>query len=375
MNLRHATLHQLRIFQAVAEHNSFARAAEALHLSPPTLSLQVKQLADTVGQPLFEQLGKKIFLTAAGKTLAQACQDIAQRMDLLGEDLAALQGMERGSLKLAILTTVKYTVPKLLGGFCAAHPGIDVAMVVGNRENLLQRLASNQDDLYIMGQPPQHVDVVCEAFADNPLVLVAPPSHPLVGKRRIDPARLRQEPFILREPGSGTRLTMERFFAEQGFSAVNRLEVGSNEAIKQTVRAAWAWRCCRPPPWSRNWRWASWCNSTSRAFPSSDVGRWSTPEASACRRPRRPSNSGSLTIVPVKQSSLAADLVKRQFTATGINQLWVADMTYVPTWVGFLYLAVVVDVYSRKVVGWAFGERMTSDLVVAALNMVNWPGF
>ena len=235
MNLRHATLHQLRIFLAVAEHNSFARAAEALHLSPPTLSLQVKQLADTVGQPLFEQLGKKIFLTAAGKTLAQACQDIAQRMDLLGEDLAALQGMERGSLKLAILTTVKYTVPKLLGGFCAAHPGIDVAMVVGNRENLLQRLASNQDDLYIMGQPPQHMDVVCEPFADNPLVLVAPPNHPLAGKRRIDPARLRQEPFILREPGSGTRLTMERFFAEQGFSAINRLEVGSNEAIKQTV--------------------------------------------------------------------------------------------------------------------------------------------
>jgi DNA-binding transcriptional LysR family regulator len=215
--------------------SSFARAAEALHLSPPTLSLQVKQLADTVGQPLFEQLGKKIFLTAAGKTLAQACQDIAQRLDLLSEDLSALQGMERGSLKLAILTTVKYTVPKLLGGFCAAHPGIDVAMVVGNRENLLQRLASNQDDLYIMGQPPQHMDVVCEDFADNPLVLVAPPSHPLVGKRRIDPTRLRQEPFILREPGSGTRLTMERFFAVQGFSAINRLEVGSNEAIKQTV--------------------------------------------------------------------------------------------------------------------------------------------
>lgn len=235
MNLRHVTLHQLRIFQAVAEHNSFARAAEALHLSPPTLSLQVKQLADTVGQPLFEQLGKKIFLTAAGKTLAQACQDIAQRMDLLSEDLAALQGMERGSLKLAILTTVKYTVPKLLGGFCAAHPGIDVAMVVGNRENLLQRLANNQDDLTIMGQPPDHMDWVCEVFADNPLVLVAPPSHPLAGKRRVAPARLRQEPFILREPGSGTRLTTERFFTEQGFSPITRLEVGSNEAIKQTV--------------------------------------------------------------------------------------------------------------------------------------------
>ena len=235
MKLRHATLHQLRIFQAVAEHNSFARAAEALHLSPPTLSLQVKQLAETVGQPLFEQLGKKIFLTAAGRTLAEACQDIAKRLDLLSEDLSALQGMERGTLKLAILTTVKYTVPKLLGGFCAAHPGIEVAMVVINRETLLSRLAANEDDLYIMGQPPDHLDVVSEHFADNPLVLVAPPFHHLVGKRRITARQLRNEPFILREPGSGTRLTMEKFFAQQGFVPINRLEVSSNEAIKQTV--------------------------------------------------------------------------------------------------------------------------------------------
>jgi DNA-binding transcriptional LysR family regulator len=235
VNLRHATLHQLRIFLAVARHCSFARAAEQLHLSPPTLSLQVKQLSETVGQPLFEQLGKKIYLTAAGKTLAEACEDVEARMERLGEDLAALQGVERGSLKLAILTTVKYTVPKLLGGFCAAHPGIDVAMVVGNRENLLQRLNGNQDDLYIMGQPPEQMDVVSEPFADNPLVLVAPPDHPLAGRRRITPKRLAQEPFILREPGSGTRLTAENFFSGQGLVMKNRLEVGSNEAIKQTV--------------------------------------------------------------------------------------------------------------------------------------------
>jgi len=235
MSLRHATLHQLRIFQSVARHNSFARAAEALHLSPPTLSLQVKQLSETVGQPLFEQLGKKIYLTAAGRTLAEACRDIESRLEQLSQDLAALQGVERGSLKLAILTTVKYTVPKLLGGFCAAHPGIDVAMVVGNRENLLQRLAANQDDLYIMGQPPEQMDVVCEDFADNPLVLVAPPGHPLVGQQRITPRKLMNQPFIFREPGSGTRLTAEKFFAAQGVVLKNRLEVGSNEAIKQTV--------------------------------------------------------------------------------------------------------------------------------------------
>ncbi len=235
MQLRHATLHQLRIFSAVARHGSFARAAEALHLSPPTLSLQVKQLSETVGQPLFEQLGKKIYLTAAGQTLAAACQDIESRMERLSQDLAALQGVERGSLKIAILTTVKYTVPKLLGGFCAAHPGIEVAMFVGNRENLLTRLVSNQDDLYIMGQPPEQMNVVCENFADNPLVLVAPPEHPLVGQRNIPATRLRDEPFILREPGSGTRLTAERFFASQGMTLKTRLEVGSNEAIKQTV--------------------------------------------------------------------------------------------------------------------------------------------
>ena len=235
MNLRHATLHQLRIFLAVARQGSFARAAEALHLSPPTLSLQVKQLADSVGQPLFEQLGKKIYLTAAGRTLAEACADIEERMARLSEDLSALRGVEKGQVRLAILTTVKYTVPKLLGGFCAAHPGIDVAMVVGNRENLLQRLTQNLDDLYIMGQAPDHLDVVAEPWAENPLLVVAPPDHPLACEQHIEPSRLGSEPFILREPGSGTRLTAERFFAAHGITLRNRLEVGSNEAIKQTV--------------------------------------------------------------------------------------------------------------------------------------------
>ncbi|MBD3892347.1 LysR family transcriptional regulator [Hydrogenophaga sp.] len=235
MNLRHATLHQLRIFLTVARHCSFARAAEALHLSPPTLSLQVKQLSQTVGQPLFEQLGKKIFLTAAGQTLADACHDIDARLERLAQDLDALQGVERGSLKIAILTTLKYTVPKLLGSFCAAHPGIDVAMQVGNRELLLQRLAHNQDDLYVMGQAPEQMDLVCEDFADNPLVLVAPPGHALAGQKNISPQRLMHQPFIFREPGSGTRLTAERFFASQQVTLKNRLEISSNEAIKQTV--------------------------------------------------------------------------------------------------------------------------------------------
>lgn len=235
MNLRNTSLHQLRIFHAVALHNSFARAAEALHLSPSTLSLQVKQLAETIGQPLFEQLGKKIFLTAAGRTLSEGCRDIENRMETLSQDLAALRGVEKGHLKIAILSAAKYSVPKLLGGFCAAHPGIEVSLHVGNRESLLQRMASNMDDIYISGQHPTQMDVVSEPFANIALLVVAPPEHPLAGKRRLAPERLANEPFIMREQGSGTRLTAEGFFASHGVTLKARLELGSTEAIKQTV--------------------------------------------------------------------------------------------------------------------------------------------
>ncbi len=235
MNPRHLTLHQLRIFAAVARHGSFARAAQALHLAPPTLSLQVKQLGETVGLPLFEQIGKRIYLTPAGELLSQAAREVEERLLQLADDVAALRGVERGRVRVAVLTTAQYVVPKLLGAFCAAHPGIDVAMHVGNREDLLQRLASNQDDLYVLGAAPEHLDVVAEPFADNPLVLIAPPGHALAHQRAIDPQRLADEPFVLREPGSGTRSTAERFFAEQGVRLRVRLEVGSNEAVKQTV--------------------------------------------------------------------------------------------------------------------------------------------
>lgn len=235
MNLRHLTLHQLRIFHAVARCGSFAKAAQALHLSPPALSLQVKQLSQSVGQPLFEQLGKRIFLTTAGHTLADACGDIEQRLERLSQDLLAQQGVEQGRLRVAILTTLKYSVPKLLGWFCTEHPGIDVSLFVGNRGALLQRLKANEDDLYIMGQAPDDMDLLSAPYADNPLIAIASPEHPLAGKRRITPERLAREPFIMREPDSGTRLTTERFFSERGLQLVNRLELGSNEAIKQTV--------------------------------------------------------------------------------------------------------------------------------------------
>ena len=235
MSIRHATLHQLRIFAAVARHMSFARAAEELHLTPPALSIQVRQLAEAVGQPLFDQIGKKIYLTAAGEALTSACQDVLDRLEYFTQEIAALQGLEKGSLKVATLSTTKYFIPRLLGGFCAEHPGVDTALFIGNRETLLERLAHNQDDLYILGQPPEHMNVVAEAFADNPLVVVSRSDHPLASEKGLEPSRLRDVPFILRERGSGTRLAAEKFFGRHGVTLKTRMEFGSNEAVKQSV--------------------------------------------------------------------------------------------------------------------------------------------
>jgi DNA-binding transcriptional LysR family regulator len=238
MHIRHATLNQFRIFDAVARNMSFARAAAELHLTPPALSIQVKQLADAAGEPLVEQIGKKIHLTAAGKIMAEACRDIDKRLERLSQDLNALQGLEKGSLKLAILTTAEYFAPRILGEFCAQHPGIEASMFVGNRETLLDRMAHNLDDLYIFGQPPANLNIVAESFAYNPLVVIARHDHPLAGEKNIEPTRLNGLPFILREPGSGMRLATEDFMHKNDVRIETRMEVGSNEAIKQAVKGA-----------------------------------------------------------------------------------------------------------------------------------------
>lgn len=235
MSIRRATLHQLRIFDTLVRHMSITRTAEALHLTPPAVSIQVKQLAEAAGQPLVEQVGKKLFLTEAGRTVASACRDVWGRMERLAQELDALQGLEKGSLSVSTLTTAEYFVPQLLGKLSAKHPGIDVALFVGNRKAVLERLAQNQDDLYILGQPPEGLSIVAIPVAPNPLIAIAHPGHPLVGEKNISPQRLAQEPFIARERGSGTRLGCETFFQQHGASLRTRMEIGSNEAIKQTV--------------------------------------------------------------------------------------------------------------------------------------------
>ncbi len=235
MNLSGMTLHQLKFILAVARHGSLVKAAKALSLSTPTLSLQLKKLSETAGAPLFEMLGKKLYLTSTGALMLRCAQDIEARIEELSQEIAALKGLKEGELKVAILTTLKYTVPRLVGSFCVNYPGITISLWIGNREALLDRLRKNEDDLYVMGQPPDELNVVAEQFAPNPLVLVAHPSNPIAKKRLVKPADLANELFIVREAGSGTRLTTESFFKKYRVRLQTRLEVVSNEAVKHIV--------------------------------------------------------------------------------------------------------------------------------------------
>lgn len=235
MSQRNPTLHQLEIMMVLARHLNMTRAAEELHMTPAALSLQIKQLSKTIGMPLHEQVGKRLFLTDAGKLVEAVGRDISDRLQALHVALAEHRGLDRGSLSLAIVSTAKYFVPRLLGSFCKLHPGVDVSLEVDNRYQLLERLSRNLDDLYIMGTTPDSVNVVSSPFMMNRLVVVAPACHPLAAERDIPPRRLAGEPFIMREPGSGTRLAAERFFAEHGLQVAIRMTLGSNEAIKQAV--------------------------------------------------------------------------------------------------------------------------------------------
>jgi DNA-binding transcriptional LysR family regulator len=230
-----ATMRQLRVFAAVARHAGFSRAAAELHLSQPTVSMQVKQLSAAVGLPLFEQVGKKVFLTDAGRTLQAASQEMFDAWARLEMQVADLKGLKQGRLRISAVTTAKYVVPRLLGPFCQRHPGVEVAFEIGNRSAIIERLARNEDDLMVMGVPPRGMDIVSHPFAENPLVIVAPRGHPLARHRRIPLARLAGQPFLMREQGSGTRLAADRFLRERGARLDVKMEIGSNEAIKQAV--------------------------------------------------------------------------------------------------------------------------------------------
>ncbi|MUG94744.1 LysR family transcriptional regulator [Scytonema sp. UIC 10036] len=233
--MNQATLHQLKVFEAAARHGSFTRAAEELFLTQPTVSMQIKQLTKSVGLPLFEQVGKRLYLTEAGRELFATCRQIFETISQFEMKVADLKGLKRGQLRLAVITTAKYFIPRLLGPFCQLYPGIDIALQVTNHEGILERMAANLDDLYIMSQVPEHLDVSYQAFLSNPLVVLAPINHPLAGEKNIPIQRLSEEPFIMREPGSGTRRAVQKLFDEHGVTVKVKLELGSNEAIKHAI--------------------------------------------------------------------------------------------------------------------------------------------
>jgi DNA-binding transcriptional LysR family regulator len=235
--LRSVSLRQLRVFAIVARRLNFTAAARELHLTQPAVSMQVRELEASCGLALFEKVGRRLQLTEAGEELARCASGIDEQLRQTRERLDALAGLDRGLLQLGAVSTAKYFAPSLLAAFRQRHPGVTIRFSVGNRDDVIRQLAGSETDLVIMGRPPRELETVAEKFARHPFGIIAPPTHPLADRRRIDLKRLASESFMIREPGSGTRATMEHAFRERGATYQATMEVSSNETIKQAVMA------------------------------------------------------------------------------------------------------------------------------------------
>ena len=235
--LRHGMLPQLAVFEASARLGSFTRAAEELHLAQPTVSTQMRKLTEVVGLPLFEQIGKRIHLTPAGRALHDGCRELFGTLGRIDQSLAALRGLESGRLRLAVSTTGKYFAPRLLAALVARHPGLEVTLEIHNRRGLIERLAANEDDLYIFANPPLEQEIVCQVILPNPLVALARADHPLARARSVPFERLAEEPFLMREAGSGTRMVAWEQFDRHRLAPRVRMELSTNEAVKQAILA------------------------------------------------------------------------------------------------------------------------------------------
>ncbi len=229
------TFRQLRLVLALSETGSVSGAARRLHVTQPTASMQLREVARAVGLPIYEVIGKKVMLTATGHALVRTARTIQDAWAAFEQDVDASRGLLRGQLKVAVVSTAKYFIPRLLGDFCHRHPEIDIALEVLNRDGVVARLRENRDDLYVMSMPPTGMRLVDQVFLPNPLVLIAPKSHALAGRKRLTLASLKAERFILRESGSGTRMAIDREFRRLRFAPTMKLELGSNEAIREAV--------------------------------------------------------------------------------------------------------------------------------------------
>lgn len=231
------TLQQLRLFEAVARHRSFTRAAEEMHLTQPAVSIQIGRLQAAVGLPLTEQVGKTLRLTRAGEEVYAAAADVVARLQGLAGALADMKGRVAGPLRVGAVSSAKFFLPDLLGRFLREYPDVQPVLKVTNRERVIERLKAHQDDLVVMGQVPQDMALNVHPFMDNVLLPIAPMDHPLTGRRRIPLAEFTAQRYLVREPGSGTRAAAERLFAEHGLMPAAYMELGSGEAIKQAVMA------------------------------------------------------------------------------------------------------------------------------------------
>ncbi len=235
LHARIGTLRQLEILLAVYKEGSVTGASKALFLTQPTVSMQLKKLAEAVGTPLYEQLGRKLIFTQTGLEVVRTAREIMESIGQLEMRLADMQGLKAGTLRLAVVTTAKYFIPHLLGEFLQHYPQIDIDFKVGNREQIIDRMAEGEDDFYVFSHPPRHNDLNLHEFLPNPLVAIAQQGHPLSSERNIPLQTFVDQPFLIREPGSGTRYAIERHFEQLGVEPNVRMTVESNEAIKHAV--------------------------------------------------------------------------------------------------------------------------------------------
>lgn len=234
MPRRRITFRQLDTFSTVARLSSFSKAAEALHLTQPAVSIQIKHLADTIGLPLFVQTGRDIALTSAGEELITTVRSLDDVWSRFESAIDELKGLKRGKLRVALVTTAKYFLPRMLGTFCQHYPDIDIELEIANREKIVERLRNNQDDLYVMSYPPEDLDITTHPFLDNEYVVLAPASHWAVGKK-LKLTDLAAEPFLLRESGSGSRHIVDQYLMKTGMHLEVRLSLASNEALRALV--------------------------------------------------------------------------------------------------------------------------------------------
>jgi len=230
-------LRQLQVFEALARHGSITRAAEELGVTQPAVSIQLRKIEEQTGLALVERVGKKLLITEAGEELRRHAERVSRDLVDLEESLLLYRGVRRGRLRLAVVSTANYFLHAHLTAFKRHFPEIDVNLKVANRDSILKALESNEADLSITGQPPDDADVVARRFMDNPLVVIAPPDHPLAGRKRVKLADFASEPLVVRERGSGTRAAMERVLGERGLSYRVSCVLSTNTAVKQAVRA------------------------------------------------------------------------------------------------------------------------------------------